>query len=62
MIVVLTHVRSPMIEMCMPSVLDPTLAPKGAHVVSLFVQYTPYAPADGPWTVEKRNAFADRGA
>ena len=31
----------PMIEMVIPSSLDPTLAPKGCHVVLLFCQYFP---------------------
>lgn len=33
---------SPIIEMTIPSSLDPTLAPPGCHVVLLFTQYTPY--------------------
>ena len=33
--------RTPMIEMVIPSSLDPTLAPKGAHVILLFCQYFP---------------------
>jgi phytoene dehydrogenase-like protein len=33
----------PLIEMTIPSALDPTLAPPGCHVINLFVQYTPYA-------------------
>ncbi|XP_019849387.1 PREDICTED: pyridine nucleotide-disulfide oxidoreductase domain-containing protein 2-like isoform X1 [Amphimedon queenslandica] len=37
--------RKPLIEMCLPSALDPTLAPSGCHVASLFTQYTPYSPA-----------------
>ena len=28
--------------MCIPSSLDPTIAPKGSHVALLFTQYTPY--------------------
>ena len=31
----------PMIEMVIPSVLDPTLAPAGSHVILLFCQYFP---------------------
>lgn len=31
--------HSPVISMCMPSSLDETLAPKGAHVMSLFCQH-----------------------
>jgi phytoene dehydrogenase-like protein len=33
--------RKPMIEMVIPSSLDPTLAPKGSHVILLFCQYFP---------------------
>ena len=33
--------RTPMIEMVIPSSLDRTLAPKGAHVILLFCQYFP---------------------
>jgi len=32
----------PVIEMTLPSVLDPSLAPPGCHVCLLFVQYAPY--------------------
>jgi phytoene dehydrogenase-like protein len=31
----------PMIEIVIPSSLDPTLAPKGSHIVLLFCQYFP---------------------
>ncbi|XP_002756551.1 pyridine nucleotide-disulfide oxidoreductase domain-containing protein 2 isoform X1 [Callithrix jacchus] len=51
----------PMIELCIPSSLDPTLAPAGCHVVSLFTQYTPYTLAGGKaWDEQERNAYADR--
>lgn len=51
-----------MIELCIPSSLDPTLAPRGCHVISLFTQYTPYALAGGQaWSEQERNAYADRG-
>ena len=50
----------PLIEMCIPSSLDPTLAPPGCHVLTLFTQYTPYNLKDGAWTDEKRNAYADK--
>ncbi|XP_069317241.1 pyridine nucleotide-disulfide oxidoreductase domain-containing protein 2 [Eulemur rufifrons] len=53
--------RRPMIEMCIPSVLDPTLAPPGCHVISLFTQYTPYTLAGGKvWDEQERNAYADK--
>ncbi|KAK9964155.1 hypothetical protein ABG768_005353 [Culter alburnus] len=50
----------PMIEMTIPSVLDPTLAPPGCHVMSLFIQFTPYL-MEGrrAWTDEDRERFAD---
>nr|XP_047916594.1 pyridine nucleotide-disulfide oxidoreductase domain-containing protein 2 isoform X5 [Anser cygnoides] len=43
-----------------PAALDPGLAPRGCHVVSLFTQYTPYELAGGrPWDEQARNAYAD---
>nr|XP_028586421.1 pyridine nucleotide-disulfide oxidoreductase domain-containing protein 2 isoform X3 [Podarcis muralis] len=51
----------PMIELCIPSALDPTLAPSGCHVVSLFTQYTPYTLAGGKqWDDREREDYADR--
>uniref|UniRef100_A0A452VCD3 Pyridine nucleotide-disulfide oxidoreductase domain-containing protein 2 n=1 Tax=Ursus maritimus TaxID=29073 RepID=A0A452VCD3_URSMA len=51
----------PMIELCIPSSLDPTLAPPGCHVVSLFTQYTPYTLAGGKvWDEQERSTYADR--
>ncbi|XP_077205526.1 pyridine nucleotide-disulfide oxidoreductase domain-containing protein 2 isoform X2 [Paroedura picta] len=51
----------PMIELCLPSALDPTLAPPGCHVVSLFTQYTPYTLAGGKqWNNQERDAYADQ--
>ncbi|XP_060943515.1 pyridine nucleotide-disulfide oxidoreductase domain-containing protein 2 [Limanda limanda] len=49
----------PMLEMTIPSVLDPTLAPPGCHVVSLFTQFTPYHIEGREWTDQDRDAFAD---
>lgn len=51
-----------MIELCIPSSLDPTLAPPGCHVISLFTQYTPYMLAGGKvWDEQEKNAYADKG-
>ncbi|XP_036994876.2 pyridine nucleotide-disulfide oxidoreductase domain-containing protein 2 isoform X2 [Artibeus jamaicensis] len=51
----------PMIELCIPSSLDPTLAPPSCHVLSLFTQYTPYTLAGGKvWDEQERNAYADK--
>ncbi|XP_018417950.1 PREDICTED: pyridine nucleotide-disulfide oxidoreductase domain-containing protein 2 [Nanorana parkeri] len=50
----------PMIELCIPSSLDPTLAPPGCHVISIFSQYTPYTLAGGQqWDDEEINKYAD---
>ncbi|KAM8858606.1 pyridine nucleotide-disulfide oxidoreductase domain-containing protein 2 [Spinachia spinachia] len=49
----------PMLEMTIPSVLDPTLAPPGCHVVSLFTQYTPYHIEGREWTNQDREDYAD---
>ncbi|XP_025025223.1 pyridine nucleotide-disulfide oxidoreductase domain-containing protein 2 isoform X2 [Python bivittatus] len=53
--------RRPMIEMCIPSVLDPTLAPSGCHVISLFTQYTPYLLDEGKqWDHHDREDYTNR--
>jgi phytoene dehydrogenase-like protein len=40
--------REPIVEMLIPSTLDNTLAPPGAHVASLFCQHFPYE-VEGGW-------------
>jgi phytoene dehydrogenase-like protein len=53
--------RRPVIEATMASALDPSLAPSGKHVLSLFIQYTPYELASGTWDDPGvKDAFADR--
>ena len=49
----------PMIELTLPSALDPDLAPPGRHVASLFVQHVPPEPDGWSWS-EQRDRFADR--
>ena len=42
--------REPIVEMLIPSTLDDTLAPKGAHVASLFCQHVaPELPDGRSW-------------
>jgi len=50
----------PYINVVLPSLSDPTVAPPGKHVMSCFVQYAPYDITEGPehWP-EKREAFGD---
>ena len=51
--------REPIIELVIPSTLDDTLAPPGAHVASLFCQHVaPDLPDGGSWT-EHRDQVAD---
>jgi phytoene dehydrogenase-like protein len=45
--------NEPWIELTIPSVTDPSLAPNGAHVVSAYVQYAPYALRGTTWDAER---------
>jgi phytoene dehydrogenase-like protein len=49
----------PVLECTIPSAVDPTVAPPGKHLMSMFVQYGPYELRDGSWE-NQREAFADR--
>ncbi len=51
--------RAPIIEMVIPSTLDATLAPSGAHVASLFCQHVTPQFADGSSWDEHREAVAE---
>jgi len=46
------------IDMGFPSVIDPSVAPPGKHVMACFVQYAPYHLAEGTWD-DQREAFGD---
>jgi phytoene dehydrogenase-like protein len=50
--------RRPYIDMVIPTLTDPSVAPAGKHILSCFVQYAPYAPAAGTWD-DQREAFGD---
>ncbi|HTK54248.1 MAG TPA: NAD(P)/FAD-dependent oxidoreductase [Gemmatimonadaceae bacterium] len=50
--------RNPYMDIVIPSMIDPGMAPPGKHVMSIFVQYAPYK-LNGGWTDEKREAFGD---
>jgi len=51
--------RQPIIEMCIPSSVDPGLAPAGMHVASLFCQhFDPVLPRGRSWD-DEREAAAD---
>jgi phytoene dehydrogenase-like protein len=40
--------RSPLIEMTIPTMYDPSLAPPGRHIMGIFLQYAPYTLKDAP--------------
>ena len=50
--------RHPYMDVIIPSLIDPGMAPPGKHVMSCFVQYAPYK-LNGGWNDEKREAFGD---
>jgi phytoene dehydrogenase-like protein len=49
----------PHVECTIPTVLDPSLAPPGKHVMSMYVQFTPYTLAGTTWE-DIKEPFADR--
>jgi len=51
--------EGPHVELCVPSALDPSLAPQGRHVITLGVRSQPYRLAGTTWD-EQRDAVADR--
>ncbi|MDQ3212398.1 MAG: NAD(P)/FAD-dependent oxidoreductase [Acidobacteriota bacterium] len=50
--------RHPYIDIVIPSLTDPSVAPPGKHVVSCFVQYAPYHLKEGSWD-DCRESFGD---
>ncbi|HEY3249439.1 MAG TPA: NAD(P)/FAD-dependent oxidoreductase [bacterium] len=57
--------REPFIELTIPTLYDPALAPPGKHLMSAFVQYTPYAlaPNQPAWhSVRQRQSDSPVGS
>ena len=50
--------RKPYVDIVIPSLTDPSVAPPGKHVMSCFVQYAPYDLREGTWD-DHREAFGD---
>ena len=50
--------RNPYMDIVIPSMIDPGMAPSGKHVMSIFVQYAPYD-LQGGWNDLQREAFGD---
>jgi phytoene dehydrogenase-like protein len=52
--------RRPYIDVVIPTLVDPSMAPPGKHVMSCFVQWAPYHLAGGgQWDDVMRDAFGD---
>jgi phytoene dehydrogenase-like protein len=45
--------RQPYLEAAIPSLTDPTLAPEGKHVMSIYMQYAPYK-LKGDWEQQRK--------
>ncbi len=52
-----TWSKDPYIDMLIPTLNDPTMAPPGKHFMSCFVQYCPYQLEGRAWTDDEREAF-----
>ncbi|NNE06325.1 MAG: NAD(P)/FAD-dependent oxidoreductase [Xanthomonadales bacterium] len=52
-----TWSRDPYIDMLIPTLTDPTMAPPGKHFMSVFVQYVPPKVKGKDWTDADRDAF-----
>ena len=50
--------RRPYVDMVIPTLTDPSVAPPGKHILSCFVQYAPYKLSSGSWD-DQREAFGD---
>jgi phytoene dehydrogenase-like protein len=51
--------EAPGLEVTIPTLADPGLAPNGHHVMSVLVQYAPHTPREGGWAAQ-RAPFIDR--
>jgi phytoene dehydrogenase-like protein len=52
-----TWSKDPYLDLLIPSVTDPTMAPPGKHMMSVFVQYVPPLVQGREWTDTDREAF-----
>ena len=52
-----TWSKDPYLDMLIPSQIDPTMAPPGKHMMTVFVQYAPPKINGRDWTSEDRDAF-----
>lgn len=52
-----TWSKDPYLDMMIPSLTDPTMAPPGKHMMSVFVQYAPPKIDGRDWTAEDKAGF-----
>jgi phytoene dehydrogenase-like protein len=52
-----TWSKDPYVDMVIPTLNDPTMAPPGKHFMSVFVQYCPHQIEGRRWTTEEKDAF-----
>jgi phytoene dehydrogenase-like protein len=53
-----TWSRDPYVDMIIPTLMDPTMAPPGKHFMSCFIQYCPHKLEGRDWTDPEREEFA----
>ena len=53
-----TWSKDPYVDMLIPTLIDPTMAPPGKHFMSCFIQYCPYQVEGRDWTSEEQDQFA----
>ena len=46
--------KAPWLDVTIPTILDPALAPDGKHVLSAYVQFTPYRLKEGNWDTRRK--------
>jgi phytoene dehydrogenase-like protein len=54
-----TWSKDPYLDLLIPSVTDPTMAPPGKHFMSVFVQYVPRNVHGRDWTAADRDTFRE---
>jgi phytoene dehydrogenase-like protein len=53
-----TWSQDPYVDMIIPTLTDPTMAPPGKHFMSCFIQYCPHKLKGRDWTSDEKDAFA----
>src|SRR5438132_1271019 len=46
--------KQPYLEVAIPSLTDPSLAPSGQHVMSVYMQYAPFKLRNGDWESQRK--------